>query len=77
MSGGVCINDTVLQAAAATLPFRGVGGSGIGRYHGETSFATFSNYKTVLRRSFLFDIKLRFAPYIGKLIWLKRLVSWL
>ncbi|GJD21276.1 aldehyde Dehydrogenase [Rivularia sp. IAM M-261] len=74
-SGGVCINDTVMQAAASGLPFGGVGDSGIGRYHGKTSFETFSHYKTVLQRSFLFDIKLRYAPYKGKLQWLKRIVG--
>ncbi|BAZ11146.1 aldehyde dehydrogenase [Calothrix sp. NIES-4071] len=74
-SGGVCINDTVMQAAASGLPFGGVGDSGIGRYHGKTSFETFSHYKTVLQRSFLFNIKLRYAPYKGKLQWLKRIVG--
>ncbi len=74
-SGGVCINDTLMQAAASGLPFGGVGDSGIGRYHGKTSFETFSHYKSVLQRSFLFDIKLRYAPYAGKLQWLKLIVG--
>lgn len=74
-SGGVCINDTLMQAAASGLPFGGVGDSGMGRYHGQASFETFSHYKTVLHRSFLFNIKLRYAPYKGKLQWLKRIVG--
>jgi aldehyde dehydrogenase (NAD+) len=64
-----------MQAAAPALPFGGVGDSGIGRYHGKTSFETFSHYKTVLHRSFLLDIKLRYAPCKGKLQWLKRIIG--
>jgi aldehyde dehydrogenase (NAD+) len=74
-SGGVCINDTLMQAATATLPFGGVGTSGMGRYHGKASFETFSHYKSVVKRSFVFDLKFRYAPYEGKLKWLKKLVG--
>lgn len=75
-SGSVCINDTVLQYAIPTLPFGGVGSSGMGKYHGKASFDTFSHYKSVLNRSLLLDIKLRYAPYTqGKLQLLKRLLG--
>lgn len=47
-AGGMCINDTIMQIAAETLPFGGVGQSGMGAYHGNTSFQTFSHYKSVL-----------------------------
>jgi len=43
-SGGVCINDCVMQVAISSLPFGGVGDSGIGSYHGK-AFDTFSHYK--------------------------------
>jgi aldehyde dehydrogenase (NAD+) len=75
-SGGVCINDVVMQFALPTLPFGGVGESGIGRYHGRTSFETFSNYRSVLKRSMLFDLNWRYAPYTKAKFWqLKRIVT--
>lgn len=47
-SGGVCINDTIIHAAAEDAPFGGIGESGIGHYHGREGFLTFSKAKTVL-----------------------------
>lgn len=74
-SGGVCLNDTIMHVGCSGLPFGGVGDSGIGAYHGKASFDTFSHYKSVLSRSFLFDLKLRYPPYEGKLKWVKMLLS--
>lgn len=51
-SGGVCINDTILQINSANLPFGGVGGSGFGKYHGKYTLDTFSNQRAVLKRGF-------------------------
>jgi aldehyde dehydrogenase (NAD+) len=74
-SGGVCINDTVMQVGVSSLPFGGVGDSGIGRYHGKASFETFSHYKSVLQNPIWLDLKWRYAPYEGKLPLLKRLLG--
>ena len=74
-SGGVCINDTVMQVGVPDLPFGGVGSSGIGSYHGKASFDTFSHQKSVLKKSFLMDLKWRYAPYEGKLDLLKRILG--
>ncbi|MBW4559574.1 MAG: aldehyde dehydrogenase [Mojavia pulchra JT2-VF2] len=74
-SGGVCINDTVMQCGVSSLPFGGVGDSGIGSYHGKASFDTFSHSKSVLHNSFLLDLKWRYAPYKDKLSFLKRLIG--
>jgi aldehyde dehydrogenase (NAD+) len=74
-SGGVCINDTVMQVAMASLPFGGVGDSGIGSYHGKASFDTFSHYKSVLQKSFLLDLKWRYAPYQGKIDLIKKIIG--
>lgn len=73
-SGGVCFNDTVMQFGVTSLPFGGVGDSGIGSYHGKASFDTFSHYKSVLNKGFLFDLKWRYAPYKGKLNFLKKVI---
>jgi len=74
-SGSVCINDTVMQFAVPSLPFGGVGSSGMGKYHGKASFDTFSHYKSVLYRSLAIEIKLRYPPYGGKLPLLKRILG--
>ncbi len=61
--GGGCINDTVYHIVTPFLPFGGVGESGIGSYHGEASFHTFSHKKSILKQTNLFDIPFRYpAP---------------
>jgi aldehyde dehydrogenase (NAD+) len=64
-----------MQFGVSSLPFGGVGDSGIGSYHGKGSFDTFSHYKSVLHRSFWLDLKWRYAPYEGKLPLLKRMIG--
>jgi len=72
-SGGACINDVVMHLAVPDLPFGGVGASGMGAYHGRTSFNTFSHAKSVLTKSEHLDVPLRYPPYTDtKLRWLKR-----
>lgn len=74
-SGGVCLNDTIVHMAFPGMPFGGVGDSGMGRYHGKISFETFSHQRSLLNKSFWLDIKLRYAPYQGKLKFLKWLIG--
>jgi aldehyde dehydrogenase (NAD+) len=62
-SGSAAINDTVMQVASLHLPFGGIGASGIGRYHGRKSFETFSNMRSVMVKSNLLDISMRYPPY--------------
>ncbi|KAB2028005.1 hypothetical protein ES319_D05G070800v1 [Gossypium barbadense] len=62
-SGSVVFNDAIIQFAADTLPFGGIGESGIGKYHGKFSFDTFTHYKAVARRSLLTDFWYRFPPW--------------
>lgn len=54
-SGGITFNTVMTQLAVSTLPFGGVGASGMGRYHGEYSVATFSHERGVLRKLAGFD----------------------
>ncbi len=61
--GGGCVNDTVLHLTSPWLPFGGVGGSGMGHYHGKYSFDTFSHQKGVACVSSRVDIPLRYPPY--------------
>jgi aldehyde dehydrogenase (NAD+) len=62
-SGSSGVNETVMQIASPYLPYGGVGSSGMGRYHGKKSFETFSNMRSVLDKSNLLDIWLRYPPY--------------
>ncbi|WP_413164922.1 aldehyde dehydrogenase [Capilliphycus salinus ALCB114379] len=74
-SGGVCFNDTVMQFSGTYLPFGGVGESGMGSYHGKASFDRFSHYKSVLKNTFWIDLKLRYAPYKGKVYLIKKIIA--
>lgn len=44
-SGALCANDVVLHCSLDSLPFGGVGPSGMGGYHGKYSIETFSHKK--------------------------------
>ena len=48
-SGGVTLNDALRHAGVESMPFGGVGASGMGAYHGFDGFRTFSHAKSVLR----------------------------
>lgn len=49
-SGGACINDVLMHIMQEELPFGGVGASGMGAYHGEAGFRTFSHAKSIYRQ---------------------------
>ena len=64
-SGGVAINDIAAHAGCETLPFGGVGASGMGCYHGYDGFRQFSHAKAVYRQTSI-DLVTLFgmrAPY--------------
>jgi aldehyde dehydrogenase (NAD+) len=62
-SGGVGINDCMLQAANGNMPFGGVGQSGLGSYHHRYSFDTFSHQRAIMDKSTWFDPSMRYPPY--------------
>lgn len=61
--GGGCINEAVIQLANPNLPFGGVGKSGLGVYHGEFGFNTFSHSKGVVEKRIGFDWPFLHRPY--------------
>nr|AEE61834.1 unknown [Dendroctonus ponderosae] len=69
-SGGVCVNDVIMQLTCEVLPFGGVGSSGFGAYHGHHSFKTFSHQKGVLIKNLSkldeYVQQLRYPPYTEK-----------
>lgn len=50
-AGGVSINDTLFHIAQHHMPFGGVGHSGMGAYHGEAGFKTFSHMQAIFKQS--------------------------
>lgn len=75
--GGGCINDTVSHVGSTTLPFGGIGDSGMGQYHGRAGFDTFSHQRSILKRSNLVDMKLRYPPYGNRVKLLQKLFKFL
>ncbi len=75
--GGGAINDTIIHFTNNRLPFGGVGASGIGSYHGESSFSTFSHKKGIVKKGNWLDLPMRYAPYKGKLKLAKSALKWL
>ncbi len=63
ISGGACINDTIVHISNPNLPFGGTGASGMGRYHGRHSFETFSNLRATVFSPRRTDVTLRYPPY--------------
>ena len=63
LAGGVTVNDTLWHFAHEELPFGGVGASGIGAYHGERSFLTFTHEKAVFLQPRTAAAKLLYPPY--------------
>ena len=65
-SGGVAVNETITHLINPELPFGGVGASGYGAYHGRKTFETFTHYKSVMIKSNLIDLPLRYPPNLNR-----------
>jgi coniferyl-aldehyde dehydrogenase len=63
ISGGVSVNETLMHVLVEELPFGGVGASGIGAYHGEVGFDTFSHKRGVFLQSRFNGAKLLRPPF--------------
>ena len=61
--GGGCVNDTIIHLATSDMPFGGVGGSGMGGYHGKTGFETFTHFKSIVDKKTWMDLPMRYQPY--------------
>ncbi|WP_309081740.1 aldehyde dehydrogenase family protein [Zhihengliuella sp.] len=63
-AGGIAYNVCNLHVAVPTLPFGGVGASGMGSYHGRYGFATFSQLRPVLSKTAMVDtLRIAYPPY--------------
>jgi aldehyde dehydrogenase (NAD+) len=73
--GGGAINDAIMHITNSNLPFGGVGESGIGSYHGEYGFKTFSHHKSILEKLTWIEPNLKYFPHSKlKLWWIKLLL---
>jgi aldehyde dehydrogenase (NAD+) len=61
--------------AASTLPFGGVGESGVGNYHGKWGFETFTHRRGVLQKPLRIDPPIMYPPYDGLKARLLRLLA--
>ncbi len=66
MSGGVTVNDGLIHAGIHSLPFGGVGNSGMGHYHGYEGFTTFSKMRPVFYQGPIRALNMLMPPYAGK-----------
>ncbi|NXK16052.1 AL3B1 dehydrogenase, partial [Arenaria interpres] len=64
-SGGFCGNDTLMHVTLTSLPFGGMGSSGLGMYHGKFTFDTFSHHRGCLHRNLGLEAfnAMRYPPY--------------
>jgi len=74
ISGGACINDTLVHISNHGLPFGGVGNSGMGRYHGKYSFEAFSSTRAIMKSPTWIDLPFRYPPF-RYFKWVKKLLS--
>lgn len=65
--GGGCVNNASWHFTNHHLPFGGKGYSGIGKYHGKSSFDTFSHSKSIMRTPTWFDPAVKYPPFKGRL----------
>ena len=66
--GGGCINDVNVHLSVSSLPFGGIGESGLGSYHGDFGFSTFTHYKSVLTCSSKIDNPARYKSKYFKIV---------
>ena len=65
--GGVTINDALWHATQSTLPFGGVGHSGMGSWTGKTGFDSLSHFKPVFYQSRFSMVSLLNPPYSSQI----------
>ncbi len=61
--GGGAVNESIMHISNSHLPFGGVGESGMGTYHGEAGFKTFSHYKSILDKPTWFELNVKYPAY--------------
>ena len=65
-AGAVVFNHIAMHVLVPQLPLGGVGDSGMGGYHGEWGFQTFSHRKSVLSKTARLDPRFVYPPYTDR-----------
>ena len=63
MSGGMCLNDSMLHVGQHDMPFGGICNSGMGHYHGEEGFIEFSKLRPIFKQAKKSGILAMAPPY--------------
>ena len=71
-SGGAVINHVAMHCLVPSLPFGGVGASGMGAYHGKWEFDTLSHRRAVLSKPARPDPRLVYPPYSQRALTIMR-----
>lgn len=74
-SGGVSVNECLAHITVEDLPFGGVGPSGMGAYHGEAGFLTFTHEKSVLQQARFNLVSMLNPPYGGLARWFAKVMT--
>ncbi|XP_074951230.1 aldehyde dehydrogenase family 3 member B1-like isoform X2 [Phalacrocorax aristotelis] len=76
-SGGFCGNDTLMHVTLTSLPFGGIGSSGLGMYHGKFTFDAFTHHRGCLHRGMGREAlnALRYPPYSQQKLGIVRAAS--
>lgn len=65
ISGSVGVNEAIVQAGQHSLPFGGIGASGMGHYHGYEGFLTFSKLRPIFSQARISSIQVAMQPPYG------------
>jgi aldehyde dehydrogenase (NAD+) len=65
-AGGAVINHCAMHYLVPSLPFGGVGASGMGTYHGEWGYYSFSHRKSVVSKPIKPDLRMIYPPYSAR-----------
>ena len=71
-SGGAVINHVAMHCLVPSLPFGGVGASGMGAYHGRWGFETLSHRRAVLSKPAKPDPRMVYPPYTDRALKMMR-----
>lgn len=64
-SGALSVNQLMVHVTSPNTPFGGKGQSGLGNYHGQFSFKTFTYQKTLYHKKTPLNLPQQFPPYSG------------